>query len=335
MDLNVRKRGLKETRLALLFLLLLILLAVSLLLGRFPKPGLQAPSVILQEGIHRNILLNIRLPRVLMSLVLGASLSLAGLVFQTILNNPMVEPGFLGVSQGASFGAALAILLLGADQTMIQILAIIFGIGGLYLSVLLARYLDVGHWVMRLVLAGIAVSAFFSSGLGMLKYYADRLDKLPVLSFWLLGSTGRVTWQVLLPILPPIAFASMIIILMRWRLNLLSLDDETALSISVNVKMERLIFLVCAVVITALCISACGLISWIGMIVPHMCRRIFGANTRFTVPASILLGAILMMICDDISRVLFPLEIPLGVVTAIIGALLFIPIMSGLSKNAE
>lgn len=335
MDLNVRKRDLKETWLALLFLLLLILLAVSMLLGRFPQPGLQDPSVILQEGIHRNILLSIRLPRVLMSLVLGASLSLAGLVFQTILNNPMVEPGFLGVSQGASFGAALAILLLGADQTMIQILAIIFGIGGLYLSILLARYLDVGHWVMRLVLAGIAVSAFFSSGLGMLKYYADRLDKLPMLSFWLLGSTGRVTWQILLPILPPIAFASMIIILLRWRLNLLSLDDETALSISVNVKTERLIFLVCAVVITALCISACGLISWIGMIVPHMCRRIFGANTRFTVPASILLGAILMMICDNISRVLFPLEIPLGVVTAIIGAMLFIPIMNGLRRTIQ
>lgn len=325
----------REIWLALMALLLVIVFAISTLSGRFPQPGLQSPTMVLQEGIHRNILLQIRLPRVVMSLILGASLSLAGLVFQTILNNPMVEPGFLGVSQGASFGAALAILLLGGNQTMIQILAIFFGMGGLFLSMALARTLDVGHWVMRLVLAGIAISALFSSGLGMLKYYADRMERLPTLTFWLLGSTARVTWKTLLPIIPPILFAATILLVLRWRLNLLSLDDETAHSISVNVKRERTIFLICAVVVTALCISVCGLVGWVGMIIPHLCRKVFGANTRYTVPASILLGGILMMVCDDIARVLFPAEIPLGVVTAIIGASLFIPIMSSFSRSSQ
>lgn len=240
----------------------------------------------------------------------------------------MVDAGFLGVSQGASFGAALAIVLLSGKQWQIQILAVLFGLAGLGLSVLLANRFHFGHWVMRLVLAGIAISALFSSGLGMLKYIADRDEKLQELSFWLLGSTGSVTWDNLLPILLPALISFIILFLLRWRLNLLSLDDETALSISVNLKMERLVFLFCAVLVTSLCISVCGVISWIGMIVPHIARKLFGANTRYTLPASMLIGGILMMVCDDIARVLFPAEIPLGVITAIIGAGLFLPVMA-------
>lgn len=315
-------------KLFLLAILLFTALILSSLAGRFPLPGLQNPRALLESSLNRTILIHIRLPRVIISLFMGMALATAGLIFQTILNNPMVEPGFLGVSQGASFGAALAIVLLSGKQWQIQILAITFGIAGLTFSIFLGSRFHFGHWVIRLVLAGIAVSALFSSGLGILKYLADREEKLQELSFWLLGGTGGVSWKNLLPIIPVLLIAFTILFLMRWRLNLLSLDDETALSISVNLKAERLIFLICAVVVTSLCISLCGMINWIGMIVPHIARKIFGANTRYTVPATMLLGGLFMMICDDFARVLFPAEIPLGIVTSIIGAVLFFPIMA-------
>ncbi len=308
--------------------LLVAAFAVSCLAGRFPLPGLQSPVQLFSSPLNQTILVHIRLPRVIISMLLGMALSVSGLVFQTILNNPMVEPGFLGVSQGAAFGAALAIVAFNGKSSQIQLLAFLFGIAGLGFSILLANRFHFGHWVMRLVLAGIAVSALFSSGLGILKYLADREEKLQSLSFWLLGGTSGVSWDSLIPIIAPILIAFTILLLLRWRLNLLSLDDETALSISVNLKIERLIFLFCAVLVTSLCISICGLISWIGLIVPHIARKIFGANTHFTVPASMLIGGILMLICDDLARVLFPAEIPLGVITAILGTILFLPIMT-------
>lgn len=328
MDINSKESLTARRKIALLAILLLAAFVLSCLAGRYPQPGIQSFSSLFASSLNQTILIHIRLPRVIIALIMGMALSVSGLVFQTILNNPMVDAGFLGVSQGASFGAALAIVLLGGKQWQIQTLAVLFGLGGLGLSVLLANRFHFGHWVMRLVLAGIAISALFSSGLGMLKYIADRDEKLQELSFWLLGSTGSVTWNNLLPILFPALISFVILFLLRWRLNLLSLDDETALSISVNLKMERLVFLFCAVLVTSLCISVCGVISWIGMIVPHIARKLFGANTRYTLPASMLIGGILMMVCDDIARVLFPAEIPLGVITAIIGAGLFLPVMA-------
>ncbi len=326
---TLRKRGASAAlKIALLLLLLAVVFILSVLAGRFPLPGIQSPQTILASEMHRSILIHLRLPRVLISLILGISLSTAGLILQTIFNNPMVEPGFLGVSQGASFGAGLAIVFLNGRNEEIQLFAVFFGMCGLGLSILLANRFKFGSWVMRVVLAGIAVSALFSAGLGILKYFADRYERLPLLSFWLLGSTGRVTWTTLLPILPVFGFVLTIIFLLRWRLNLLSLDDETALSISVNVKAERLLFMFCSVVITAICISLCGIIGWIGMIVPHIARKLFGANTAYTIPASLLIGGILMIVCDDLARVMFPVEIPLGVVTSFVGAGLFLPVMS-------
>ena len=270
---------------------------------------------------------NLRLPRLLTALLLGASLSAAGAAFQMLFTNPLVEPGFLGVSQGAAFGAALAIIALGNAAWLIQGSAVLFAFLGLALSYFLARRVRFGGWVLRLVLAGIAVSAFFSSGVGILKFLADPLSQLPEITFWLLGGLWSIEWKDLLSILPLVLIGLYILYRMRWRLNLLSLEDEVAFSLGTTPHRERTLVLAAGVAATAAVISVSGIVGWVGLLVPHLARRIFGADGRYVIPASILLGAGFTVICDDIGRTLLAGEIPLGILTSLLGALAFMLLM--------
>jgi len=270
---------------------------------------------------------NLRLPRLLTALLLGASLSAAGAAFQMLFTNPLVEPGFLGVSQGAAFGAALAIIALGNAAWLVQGSAVLFAFLGLALSYFLARRVRFGGWVLRLVLAGIAVSAFFSSGVGILKFLADPLSQLPEITFWLLGGLWSIEWKDLLSILPLVLIGLYILYRMRWRLNLLSLEDEVAFSLGTTPQRERTLVLAAGVAATAAVISVSGIVGWVGLLVPHLARRIFGADGRYVIPASILLGAGFTVICDDIGRTLLAGEIPLGILTSLLGALAFMLLM--------
>ncbi len=311
-----------------LLVVLLLLLAASLFLGRYPAAPGMAPATLLQDELAQKLVLNLRLPRILAACLLGMALGAAGTVLQMVLRNPLVEPGFLGVSTGATFGAALGILFLAGIPGATQFLAALCAGLGLLLSHSLARAIRYGGWVLRLILAGIAVSALFSAGVGLLKYMADPLTQLPDIVFWTLGGLGRANWGALLAILPLTAAGLTLILLLRWRLNLLSLQDETAFSLGTAPARERALLLGAAVAATAAVISLSGNVAWIGLIVPHMARRLVGADARRSLPAALLLGAILALLCDDLARTLLPGEIPLGILTALLGALVFLLLMS-------
>ncbi len=316
-------------------LALVSLFALSLLLGRYPSAGLISPEQVARDELAKLLVFNLRLPRLLTALLLGISLSAAGTVFQMLFANPLVEPGFLGVSQGAAFGAALCIVFLGGSALLVQGVSALFAFAGLGFSYLLARRMRYGGWVLRLVLAGIAVSALFSAGLGILKYVADPLRQLPEITFWLLGGLSSVTWAQFLSILPAGLAGLVLLFIFRWRLNLLALNDETAFAMGAAPRRERLLLLAGAVLPTAAAISVAGMVGWVGLIVPHIARRLFGSDTRFALPGSMLLGGIFVMLCDDLARTLLAGEIPLGILTSLLGAGIFIVLMASRGLKVE
>ena len=307
---------------------LFLVSALALLAGRYPALGIVSPFRISGDELAVRLLLNLRLPRLLASLLLGMSLSASGLVFQMLFGNPLVEPGFLGVSQGAAFGAALCIVFLSGNAVAIQAAAVLFGLAGLALSYLLARRIRYGGWVLRLVLAGITISALFSAAVGVLKYLADPLSQLPEITFWLLGSLAGITWLKILSILPAVILSLLVLFLFRWRINVLALDDETAFSLGTAPRRERLLLLMVAVIATAAVISVAGMVSWVGLIVPHFSRRLLGSNARLALPGAILLGGGFTVFCDTLARTLLAGEIPLGIMTSFLGAILFLFLMT-------
>lgn len=306
---------------------------LSLMLGRYPTPGLISWRQLTSDNLAARLLFGLRLPRLLTALLLGMTLSAAGMVFQLLFTNPLVEPGFLGVSQGAAFGAAFAILFLGGSTITLQSSAAFFALAGLGVSYLLARRLRYGGWIMRLVLAGIAVSALFSAGLGLLKYLADPLSQLPEITYWLLGGLAGITWARFLSVLPIVLPGLAVMAIYRWRLNLLALNEETSFSLGAAPGRERLLLIFAAVLPTAALISITGIIGWVGLIVPHIARRLFNADARFSLPAAMLLGGIFTLLCDDLARTLMAGEIPLGILTALFGALIFLGLM--MTKSAK
>jgi iron complex transport system permease protein len=290
-----------------------------------------SPATLWQDEMAWNLVLSLRLPRILTACLLGMTLAACGTVLQMIFRNPLVEPGLLGVSQGAAFGAALSIIVLGASTLLMEGMATAFACLGLAASTFLARRVRYGGWILRLILAGIAVSALFSAGVGLLKYLADPLTELPELVFWMLGGLWGVTWADLLYLLLPVTVGLVVVILMRWRLNLLSLDDDTGFSLGAAPGRERALVLVAVVAATAAVVAVAGVVGWIGLLIPHVARRLTGADARRALPASILLGGLFAVVCDDLARTLLAGEIPLGILASFFGAILFIAMM--LSKN--
>jgi iron complex transport system permease protein len=290
-----------------------------------------SPSALWEDELARQLVLNLRLPRILTACLLGMTLAACGSVLQMIFRNPLVEPGLLGVSQGAAFGAAFSIIFLAASPLLMEGVAAAFACLGLAVSYLLARRVRYGGWILRLVLAGIAVSALFASGVGVLKYLADPLTQLPDIVFWMLGGLWGVTWTELLYLLLPVLVGLVIVYLMRWRLNLLSLDDDTSFSLGASPGRERTLVLGATVIATAAVVSVAGVVGWIGLLIPHVARRLTGADAQRALPASVLLGGAFALVCDDLSRTLLAGEIPLGILASFFGALLFIVMM--LSKN--
>ncbi len=321
--------------LVLLTLLLLLALLLSLFVGRYPQPYWMSPTLLQENELARQLVLNLRLPRILTAVLLGMALGGAGAVMQMIFRNPLVEPGFLGVSQGAGFGAALAIILISNAPFVVAGSAALFAFLGLALSYVLARNLRYGGWVLRLILAGIVVSALFSSGVGLLKYVADPLKELPEITFWLLGGLWSVTWSEFLYVAPIVIPALAVVWLMRWRVNLLALSDETAFSLGVSAGRERALLLGASVAATAAVVAVAGIVGWIGLIVPHMARRVMGTDAQHALPASMLIGGICALLCDDLARTLYVGEIPLGILTSLVGAGLFAGLMMSHAQRSR
>ncbi|MDX9915797.1 MAG: iron ABC transporter permease [Sphaerochaeta sp.] len=323
-------RKIKRRRRALMAMIAATLLfaLLSLFFGRYPKPGFYVPLDGRSNALMHSILVNVRLPRIALALLAGSMLSASGYAFQMLFSNPLVEPGFLGVSQGSAFGAALMIVLGASSTVTVQISATIFGLFALTASYVLARHFRFGGWLLRLVLSGIAVSAIFSSALAVVKLVAEPTKDLQDITFWMMGGLWNASWGQLLSILPVVLLCEAIIITERWKLNLLSLGEKTSFSVGINPKRDRTILLAVATVGTTLVISVTGLIGWVGLITPHLARKLFGSESSFSLPASMVVGSFFLLVSDTIGRTLLPTEIPIGLVTSLFGAMIFIIILT-------
>jgi len=293
---------------------------LSLLIGRYPQPGIAMPGVLFEDGLAGRLIWQLRAPRIVASVLLGAGLGVSGLVLQMLFGNPLVEPGLVGVSQGAALGASLLLLLAAPPLWIVQLGAAAGGGIGLSASLFVARKFRFGGWILRLVLAGIAVSALFSAGVGLVKFTADPLSQLPAITFWLLGGLSAVNWPRLLQVIPIVVPAIILLWLRRWRLNLLSLDDRASFSLGAAPSRERVLLLTAATALTAALISLSGIVGWVGLLTPHAARRLVGADARRALPVSALLGSIFVVASDTVARTLVLGEIPLGVVTSLVGA---------------
>ncbi len=276
------------------------------------------------DPLMESLIINIRLPRVLTALIVGGGLTAAGIAFQALFSNPLATPDILGVTSAASLGAVLGIIL--SLGTMgIQVLAMVFGLLSILITINLVKRDETS--MIMLVLAGIIVSSLANALASLLKYTADPMDKLPQITYWLMGSFGRTSYKNLVLAGPLILISMFLIYKMRWSLNLLSLSEDEARSLGINVKKTRLIFILAATLITASSVSICGQIGWIGLIIPHLVRLMVGANNLYTLPLGISFGAGFMVFIEALSRTVSVIELPISILTAIIGAPIFIILM--------
>ena len=321
-------KGRKMT-IPLLYMAVVAGVAVSLCIGRY---ALSLPEVFGAifggaGGAAVNIVINVRLPRIVMAVLVGSALSAAGASYQGIFKNPMVSPSLLGVSSGASFGAALAIVL-GLSSAWIQTSAFVIGLGAVGIVYSVSRFLiKKMDSSLSLVLTGIVVSSLFVSLLSLLKYVGDPYNDLPAITFWTMGSLTRVRLSDLLYIGIPVVLGIALLWAMKYRLNIMTLSEDEAMSLGVQTGRVRGVIVLAATVITAAVVSVAGTVSWVGLVMPHVARMIVGPDYRKTLPASVALGALFMLVLDNISRGAFAAEIPLGILTSMLGTPFFIYLM--------
>ena len=273
-----------------------------------------------------SIIVNLRLPRILMAIIVGAGLTCAGNTFQSLFSNPLATPDILGVTSGTCVGAILAIIL-SCGILGTQLIALAFGLVSVLFTIKIAGRNKNGSMIY-LVLAGVIASSLFNAIGSLLKYTAYPQDKLPEITYWLMGSFTSATYQKLLIGSPLIIVGIVIIYLLRWRLNILALSEDEAKASGIDLKKTRMIFILASTLITASAVSMCGQIGWIGLLIPHCARMLDGSNNRYVVPLSISLGASFMILIDTLSRSLTVIELPLSILTAIIGAPVFILLLN-------
>ena len=304
----------------------LLLALIALCLGQYTIALQDVIKVLTLQEVDlvnaETVIFNIRIPRILVSLIVGSGLASAGASFQALFSNPLATPDTLGCANGASFGAALGILL-GLNALGIQISALIFGILAVVLVFVFTRYRHANQ-IMMIILGGMVVSSLFSALVSLIKYVADPNDVLPVITFWLMGSFSNSTVRSLYTGVPMIILGMMILYLMRYRMNALSLKEEEAASLGINVRKNRMIVIVASSLITASVVSMCGVVGWVGLLIPHISRMLFGNNHTKVIPGCIVFGALFMLVIDTIARCMYQAEIPVSILTAIIGAPVFL-----------
>lgn len=310
-------------------LLLFFGVLLSLSLGRYSNDPSKVLNVLFARlGANVNvdpamesIIFNVRLPRILASVMIGAMLSLSGAVYQSVFRNPLVSPDLLGVSSGAAVGAAGAILL-GAGLITRQLFAFIGGMTAVLITSLVPRILR-NRSNMMLVLSGIIVGGFLSSVLAIMKFVAEEQTELSSIVFWQMGSLSSILGRELLAILPIFLICSSLLLLLSWRINILAFGDLEARTLGVNVRQVRSIVIICASLLTASAVSISGTIGWIGLVVPHLGRLIVGSDNTRTMPLAILIGALFMLLIDTLARTVSNVEVPLSILTGFVGAPLY------------
>lgn len=282
--------------------------------------GSSLPEATWTKGAD-NVFLRIRLPRIFAALLVGCALSVAGAVYQGMFRNPMVSPDILGASTGAGFGAAVAILL-GANYLMITASSFCFGLLAVAAAYLASRFGKFNE-ILAMILAGMIVSSLFSAGTSFVKLVADTQEQLPAITYWLMGSLSSIKGRDVKFIIIPIAIGVLPLFILRWRLNLLTVEEETAKTMGINTRLMRIIVVFCATLLTAASVSVSGMIGWVGLVIPHFARMLFGFDYRRLIPATALFGATFLLAVDDIARVTTTGELPLGILTSFVGAPIF------------
>lgn len=271
------------------------------------------------------VVFRVRLPRICAAILIGGALAAAGATYQGLFRNPMVSPDILGASAGAAFGAAVAILL-SLGQAAIQLSSFIFGLGAVVLTLLIGTAVDRANRnaLLSLVLTGMVIGTLFSSFIAITKYVADPEEKLPAITFWLMGGLSSVGASDLFVALVPIGLGFLPVLLLRWKLNVLSFGDEEARSLGLDTGRLRILLIVGSTLLTAASVSLGGMIGWVGLVVPHLARMLVGPNYNVLLPVSALFGALFLLVVDGFARCGFAVEVPLGILTSIIGAPFFI-----------
>lgn len=321
--------------LALLAVLLPLGVLLSLTLGRYSLSVGEVARILggkilavekTWPPMAENILWQVRLPRILAAVLVGAALSVSGAAYQSAFHNPMAAPDVLGASSGAGFGAALAILL-GKGSIAVMAAAFLGGLICVTLALLAARFSRTDR-VLSLILSGILAGSLFQAGTSYLKLIADPRNTLPEITYWLMGSLSGVKTEELRLLVLPLLLGFVPIFLLRWRMNLLSLGDVEARSLGVNPARVRIALIACSTLLTAASVALCGVVGWVGLVVPHLARRLVGNDARALLPASFLLGGLFLLLVDDLARSLYTTELPLGILTAVIGAPFFLLLLS-------
>lgn len=316
-----------------LILIMIAAVLISICTGRYAIPVDQLWTILIGKifGLQKTwpdtletVLINVRIPRIIIALVVGAALSTAGSTYQGLFKNPMVSPDILGAAAGAGFGATVGILL-SFNTVEIQISAFVFGIIAVSISYFLSNIISrKSNTILILVLTGMVIESLFSSMISITKYVADPESKLPAITFWLMGGLNTSTWRNVVVLLVPVIIASIPLFLVRYKINVLSFGEEEAKALGVDTTKTRFLIIMCSTLLTTAAVSVSGMVGWVGLIIPHVARMIVGPNYKVLLPASFIIGGTYLLLIDDLARSLFITEIPLGILTALIGAPFFL-----------
>jgi iron complex transport system permease protein len=324
---------LKSKRTLTLVLIIVPVAAIiaSLFIGKFQADPGSIISLLISkvnpwfQGTYpanlETAILQVRLPRILLAVLVGMSLSIAGASYQGLFRNPLVSSQILGVASGASFGAALGIML-SASPLVTQILAFSFGLAAVGLALVITRFYRASP-TLTLVLAGVVIGSFFSSLVSLITYTADPNLKLPAIIFWLMGSLSSSANRDLLFAIPPMVIGITVLMLIRWRINVLSMGEEDAKAMGVDTGRLRIIIVVCCTLVASAAVCVSGVIGWIGLVIPHFARILVGPDHKVLLPTCLSIGGVYLLLMDDIARTATSSEIPLGILTGIIGAPIF------------
>ena len=321
--------------------MLMLLFLGSFMVGKFDISPAQVVSVIYAgvSGDSHNlppvfdtVIFELRLPRVIAAMLVGAALAAAGATYQGMFRNPLVSPDILGVSAGAGLGAVLGIFL-SLPVIGIQLLAFVFGLGTVLLVYVISRTVRGHDPLLVLVLAGVVMGALAGACISMIKVLADPYDQLPAITFWLLGSLTAVNLHDVASILPLILLGLVPLYLLRWRMNLMSLGDEEAQALGIDAVKMRIVFICAATLITAAAVSISGIIGWVGLMMPHIARMLVGPSFSRLLPVSIMLGGGYLLAVDDLARVMADIEVPLGILTAFLGAPFFLWLLAATRRG--
>jgi iron complex transport system permease protein len=316
-------------------------LVAAFALGRYPVSPADMLDVLVSRVIGRgsnlplavqDVVLMVRGPRVLAAVLVGAALAVSGTAFQGLFRNPLVSPDILGASSGAALGAVIGIYF-SLGVIGIEALAFAGGIAAVAAVYAIGSAVQARDPILVLVLTGVVIGALLGSGVGLMKYLADPYNQLPAMTFWLLGSLAATNVGDLLPLFGPIALGTLVLMALRWRMNVMSLPEEEARALGVPTGMLRVAIVAAATLVTSASVAAAGVIGWVGLVVPHLARTLVGPDFARLLPAAAILGGGFLLLIDTVARTAAPVEIPLGILTALIGTPFFIWLLASVHRT--